>query len=139
MIKCYSTNDHIDVSVTKSKAGLEIPRVLLKNVISTKELARNVAAKAGRMGEAEVNYALTYVIEEIIERVKEGNKVVIQDLGTFQPRFHDNMLTVRFEPARTFINAMKVVMVKKHQRNKHDENCGVVIDEDFEREIEKFL
>ena len=83
MIKCYSTNDHIDVSVTKSKAGLEIPRVLLKNVISTKELARNVAAKAGRMGEAEVNYALTYVIEEIIERVKEGNKVVIQDLGTF--------------------------------------------------------
>jgi hypothetical protein len=49
------------------------------------------------------------------------------------------MLTVRFEPAQTFINAMKVVTVKKHQRNKHDENCGVVINEEFEREIEKFL
>ena len=130
----------VEVVISKTRGGIDVPRVIIKDIIGNRELTRKVAERARRVSAPEVQFVLTFLIEEIYEQIMEGKKVVIDGLAAFSPRYHDDFLSVHTDPSRKFIDAMRPVKVKKRRSlSEEDDNGGVETDEEFEREIEKFL
>ena len=62
----------VEVVISKTRGGIDVPRVIIKDIIGNHELTRKVAERARRVSAPEVQFVLTFLIEEIYEQIMEG-------------------------------------------------------------------
>lgn len=87
--------------------------VKVNRIISTRELLRRIGERRGiHLDELSMRVASTQLFACILDELKDGNKVVIDDFGTFGLRFIDNHLTISFLPARRIVKELSIIKYK---------------------------
>lgn len=91
--------------------------VKVNRIISTRELLRRIGERRGiHLDELSMRVASTQLFACILDELKDGNKVVIDDFGTFGLRFIDNHLTISFLPNRSVVKELSAMNYKVEKK-----------------------